>query len=129
MKRIIVILLVLVYAFPSIGFSFTLHYCDDEISSVSLGFSNTESCGCSAESEKKGCCDNKTVTIKNDTKHQKTNTVQVAKIEFTVEKTSVHPIFENNYLIHSASVDLIANCESPPLPKTLLFILYNVFRI
>ena len=129
MKKMFIIILILVYSFPTIGFSCTIHYCGGQFSSMSLGFSNTKSCGCDPKFEKKGCCDNKTITFKNDSKHQKTEQFKVAKTELVVEQINFNSVLDS--VIRFPNETDYSNCfrAPPPLPKNTLFILFNVFRI
>lgn len=129
MKRIFLYLMVLIYVIPTVGMSMTMHYCGGELSSIELGFTNTKSCGCSVKSEKKGCCDDKTVTIKSDTKHQKTNEAKVPKIKFEWSSPVLCASFDYQALLVEESVNTKSIYYPPPLYKSQLFILYNVFRI
>lgn len=62
MKKGLIIAILLSYSIASFGVSLNYFYCCGKLKTVSLT-ANTEAKDCTGKS-KKGCCDNKTVTIK-----------------------------------------------------------------
>ena len=62
MKKFTVILFAMLYLISSSGVAVSNFYCCGKLKAVSL-VANTEEKNCNAKS-KKGCCDNKSVTIK-----------------------------------------------------------------
>lgn len=126
MRKIIVIAILLSYSIASFGVSLNYFYCCGKLEAVSLTV-NTEEKDCAAGS-KKGCCDNKTVTIKLKI-DQKNN--EKSSFDFA---TPLSPtIF---YSENCTSFDLAANCRLNPLyerppPGILLArnIFFCIFRI
>lgn len=70
MKRVITILLVLLYSVASIGATATTHLCAGEV----------KKCKCGKPSKKDICCSEKTVYLKSQDNHQsQTSTINIVK--------------------------------------------------
>ncbi len=69
MKRIFIIAILISYSIATFGVSLNYFYCCGKLKTVSLAL-KTEDKDCTGKA-KKGCCDNKTVTIKLKVDQQK----------------------------------------------------------
>jgi hypothetical protein len=125
-KKVLVIAILLSYSVASFGVSLNYFYCCGKLKTVSLVV-KTESKDCPGKS-KKGCCDNKTVTIKLKT-DQKENNLSI----YHFAKKSSPVIF---YTDHFSPLNPVFICSINPLykrppPDKLLSrqILYSVFRL
>ena len=124
-KKITSLFLVTFILFSNLGLAFNVHYCHDEIASISLNFKADEPCDenesscCSADDNHKKCCSEK--IIKAD---KKADNVLVKSLHFELPAFIVadHNC-KFNFDQNSVSIDkeqLIENyCESnsPPFYK------------
>lgn len=123
-KKHISLLLAFVVFLTNIGYSFTVHYCNDSVASISLNSNIEEPCEepavscCAVENSHDKCCSNKIVKLekKNDNflskslKFETTNAVlnTIPTFDFTDKKVSI-----------SSNENPAFYCESnaPPLYK------------
>lgn len=63
MKPFLIKILLVFYLILSIGINVSVHYCGNEVASVSVLFSNSKKCGCAGKESSKGCCQDKEVTF------------------------------------------------------------------
>ena len=126
MKKVIVIALLFSYSIASFGVSLNYFYCCGKLKAVSL-VANTEEKNCNAKS-KKGCCDNKTVTIKLKV-DQKSNNQAIYHFAAPLSPAIPHT---DSY----SPLNLATTCKLNPLYKRpppdklpLRHILYCDFRI
>ncbi len=83
LKKITSLFLALFILFSSLGLAFNVHYCHDEIASVSLNFKADEPCEeseascCSSEVNHKKCCSEKTIKV-----DKKTDNILVKSLHF-----------------------------------------------
>lgn len=125
LKKITSLFLAVFILFSSLGLAFNVHYCHDEIDSISLNFKAEEPCEeseascCSAEENHKKCCSEKTIKV-----DKKTDNVLVQSLHFElpVFVVSTHTLkFDLDQAIISIKRShLIENyCESnsPPFYK------------
>ena len=130
-KRFFSLILALLVFGTRVGFALNIHYCDQEIASISLA-NNPIDCGMQGETRNQGegikvskslCCKDQ-VTLFQNHEPQKTDTV--TKIECVTEKL---------FAVSIASVELEAflmpsiktNWGPPPRSKKNLFTLYHSF--
>lgn len=64
MKKIVIFIYLLLYLVTVTGFSYTVHYCGGEVSSVLFHTPTSDKCICGSNKMKKNCCKDKTVSIK-----------------------------------------------------------------
>ena len=125
-KRILVILLLTAYSIASFGVSVNYFYCCGVLKTVSLKV-NTEEKDCKAKTSK-GCCDNKTVTIKLkiDQNQNEQTVYHFAAPLSQIILYSLHYSFNN--LVTNDNVNQLY--KRPPPGKLLSRnILFCVFRI
>lgn len=129
-KRIVLILLVLLYAIPAIGVTVKMHYCGGKMTSVSLGFETAHKCGCKGKTMKKGCCSDKTAVLKLDTEQQRPATLKLNPVKFTDLK------FIPDHTVHISGTCQISRVHTgsyhhPPdgVPQPPSYLVFQVFRI
>jgi hypothetical protein len=85
MKRVITILLVLLYSVASIGATATTHLCAGKV----------KTCKCGKPTKKDLCCSEKTVYLKSQDNHQSqvSATIIVKKLNLSIDK----PTYTNNF--------------------------------
>lgn len=132
MKKLLIILLLFVYANSLVGATMHFHYCMGELVEISFNAYEDQTCGkCGMDATtKKGCCEDVQKEIKLKTEHQKNATQDIA-FKY-IAAPAVLPAF------HPYSIALINehrdNYSSyrPPPPKELrqkLRILYCSYLI
>ncbi len=132
MKKLLLILLLFVYANSLVGATMHFHYCMGELVEVSFNAYEDQACGkCGMHgAAKKGCCEDVQKEIKLKTEHQKNATQDIAFKHITAP--ALLPAF------HPYSIALITEHKDsytnyrPPPPKELrqkLRILYCNYRI
>lgn len=126
MKRILVIAILISYSIASFGVNLNYFYCCGKLKTVSLAV-NAEPKN-NTDKSKKGCCDNKTVTLKLKTDQK--NSEQAA---FHLD-APLSPVILHTYDYYVANI-ATNGCVNPlyksPPPSNLLSrnILFCVFRI
>ena len=121
MKNFIIILFSTFYLLTSIGGNFNLHYCGGNLKSIS--FISQKSC-CADKMENKGCCQNKTIVVKANDKHQssKIDKINFAKIVLILDN-SIPEIYHTSSYTNETEVS--ENFHSPPIPLKLPIYLKN----
>ena len=128
MKKVIVIVLMLVYGVSSMGMTLNLHYCCGKFSAInfSAALKNNYPAGNSITT--KGCCDTKQIelTIKSD--YQKDTEIKTGIKQLQVEKllpvyfTAATPLLQGGVFAFADS--------SPPfsasVPLNILFCIYRI---
>lgn len=122
MKRFTAILVTTVILFSNLGLAFNVHYCHDEIASVSIDYSiqndDNSNCCCVKKNVQKKCCSD--TTIKTD---NKSDNFVVKQVDFDLQQFVITQQFENNFQTQIVSIqrqNLIENyseANSPPLYK------------
>ncbi len=129
MKKAAAILLFFLYVIPAVGINVSVHYCGGQISSVSLGLNNTDSCVCGSKKMDKSCCNDKQLSVKEESNHYKSSEVIFNAFKFL----NTHPIIVAAYRFSfqsSDAEDTAYNDYHPPDKiKQPLYILQQVFRI
>lgn len=64
MKKVIAILLLIIYTTATFGFSIKRFYCCGKLKSVSFVINQNTKANCKIGNEKNGCCENKYLTLK-----------------------------------------------------------------
>ncbi len=73
-KRLLSILLFLLYVIPSIGISGSVHYCGGEVAAIVIIPTDEHPCACNPhEPMEDGCCKDKNFTIKIKDNHKSAN--------------------------------------------------------
>ena len=124
LKKHISLLLAFIVFSANIGYSFTVHYCNDMIASVALTSNFDEPCAkneascCAVEASHDDCCSNKIIKLEKNSDDFLTKSL---KFETTNAVLNAFPTFEfatKNVLI-SSNENPAFYCESnaPPLYK------------
>lgn len=84
MKKLIVLILLVIYASTTIGATIQLHYCMNQFSNLSLTYQGEdEKCRrCGMTENKNGCCHDKKIQFKIKLDQQKTGVIQFKNIQF-----------------------------------------------
>lgn len=127
MKKLLAILVMLLYIVPAIGVNVSSHFCGRE--AVSSCFKEQKSCVCTPKAMKKGCCENKQQLLKIDDTQQ--------KAELPVQKFS-NPFYailsiptELTSIVFTDYTNAIGKCPAKPpyLYREPIYLLNRVFRI
>lgn len=88
MKKILAILLLIIYTSSAVGITVNFHYCQGQLAKVSfLNFEGQKDCACNPQNMPKGCCKDDLVYQKAD-KHNVIQAVPLVKfISFSLELT------------------------------------------
>lgn len=126
MKKLLLVLMIMVYGFSSTGATVQLHYCCGKLLNITLGSVEEKDCGMQEKMGSKPCCETKSVSAKDkDQDHEFYTLSPGAKI--AIEPLSffsnLQPLPGNNIFIAEPIV------HSPPLLSSSIFILNCVFRI
>ncbi|MEO5945415.1 MAG: hypothetical protein ABIP79_01260 [Chitinophagaceae bacterium] len=130
MKKAIVIFLLLVYGFTSMGATVYVHYCMDEFAGWSLFNGKDEKCGkCGMEEkDKKGCCKEENKQFKLKVDQQKDESAQLVNLGASQELTV--PVFEiNSYSSIYNSKDFPLSHAPPGIGRNKLHVLHCIFLI
>jgi hypothetical protein len=126
MKKLLSIVLLLVYGLSSSGMSVTVHYCCGKFDKISFSSKYDAGCKPGKLASKKGCCDNKEVNFKLKADQEPTPVKQVSSF------------CQDNLIPGAADIssDLVVRntpvaeySTGPPLSPPALFITNCVFRI
>jgi hypothetical protein len=123
-KKCISVLLASLVFLANIGLSFTVHYCNDSIASISLNTSAEESCSekavscCAAEKNHHKCCSDKVVKVKKKkdiiiSKSFKIGFEQLAFQQNTSFNTSKKQIYDAS----NESLAFYCDSNAPPFYK------------
>jgi hypothetical protein len=128
-KKIVVILLLLIYGSATMGATIHLHYCMNEFVGSSLWHSdNDNECGkCGMTEKKGGCCKDEHKQLRLKTDHQKSTVTQYFKILDV--PALVTPIVTFNFKETLVSLTFPVSNAPPKIPRERLYILYCVFLI
>lgn len=129
MKKIVVILLLLIYGTATMGATIHMHYCMNKFVGWSLWHSKKEKeCGkCGMKEKKKGCCKDEHKQVKLKAEHQKSNAAQY--IQLLDFPALITPIADFNFNIISTSLVLPVSNGPPKIPVERLYIRNCVFLI
>ena len=128
MKKIITILLILIYSGSALGIVIDYHYCCSNLTnSTILNFGGHGGCKCNPAKMPSGCCKDRIICMKGDN-HQPS---QISFIALPGSFAIDVPGLQNTALLrHSFFVATVLTCNSVqqkyPQP---LFLLHRVFRI
>lgn len=129
MKKIVVILLLLIYGSATMGATIHMHYCMNEFVGWSLWHNGKDNkCGkCGMKEKKGGCCKDEHKQVKLKADHQKSAGAKY--IKFISEPVLITPRENIDIKWVSPATDLPV-CNAPPkIPKAQLYILHCVFLI
>lgn len=125
LKKLTSLLIAGLILFSNLGLAFSVHFCNDEIASVSLSFKSDEPCEeskvscCSAKGNHKKCCSETTIKV-----DKKTDNVIVKSFHFDlpayVASGDEFSFDLNKNIVSTTTNKLIENyCESnaPPFYK------------
>ncbi|WP_460767228.1 HYC_CC_PP family protein [Niabella terrae] len=126
MKRLLIIAILISYSIASFGVSLNYFYCCGKLKTVSFKI-NTEEKNCKVKTGK-GCCNNKTVTVKLKT-DQKSQEQTALHFNAPLSPVILHT---ENYMVSNIAINsnITQLCKRPPpgiLPSRN--ILFCVFRI
>lgn len=124
LKKIVVILLLMVYGLSSSGMTIQFHYCCGKLKSIQLSPVNEKQCGMKHALSTKPCCSDKHVEfkLKGDQKPEQAKVVFYAPVQ--LEKTE---FFLN--LPHEPSLVIIPEVFAPPPLANPLYIFHCVYKI
>lgn len=132
MKKFAVILLMLLYLLPNLGFSLSAHYCADELASWSLTEKGGNICPCNNKPMKKDCCENKRVLIKS-TVDQKDSPIEHLEFSKSVPIALVVSNFfsfsSKLFSFKNIKIDNYSLFHPPPLRQLPIYILHSNFLI
>ncbi|HTO15389.1 MAG TPA: hypothetical protein VLZ83_06445 [Edaphocola sp.] len=125
-KRIIAIFLMLIYTVSVSGAVVQLHFCGDELESISLNNTNKSKCCCKVDNtikqdpsayhfSKQSCCNESTITLKLDLDQTLINSLsQLQLFQTTAAIPSIIlPIWHNNFSLKADKITYFSN--APPL--------------
>lgn len=126
MKRLFIILLTFCYFGLSSGAVFSLHYCMDNLVSVSLDNQN-ETCNSCGTNSKNDCCKTEFKVLKTDFSQK----ADFLKLKFwSVNLDAIQHFYKTDNIIFVASGAVSIKINAPPQVRSLpIFIQHCNFRI
>jgi hypothetical protein len=128
-KKIVVIFLLLIYDFTTIGATVHLHYCMNEFVSWSLWHGKDDNkCGkCGMKEKKGGCCKDEHKQFKLKTDHQKSAVAQY--VQLLDAPALLTPVAAFNFKVNAVTLNFPVSNAPPKIPRERLYILNCVFLI
>jgi hypothetical protein len=128
-KKIVVILLLLIYGSATMGATIHMHYCMNEFVGWSLWHGEKEKeCGkCGMKEKKGGCCKDEHKQVQLKTEHQKSATAQY--IQFLDVPALITPVADFSFKVTPTSLAFPVSNAPPKIPRERLYILHCVFLI
>ena len=130
LKKVVVILLMLIYGTATMGTTIQHHFCMDEYVGWSFYGVTDGTCGkCGMdEKESEGCCKNENEHFKLKTDHQN------PQISVTTTPVLISILFDSvlviNAYLSDNSTETYPLCHAPPdIKRESLYLFYSVFRI
>lgn len=126
MKRLLTLIVTIIYFCISSGFVMSVHYCMGKVNKINVEIVPSKSCIC-GKKEMKGCCKTESKFVKLTDIHQATNAdVSIIKTFHIVPVSYTN----NNANVISINTKLVSTNHSPPIisPQPI-YILNCVFRI
>ena len=127
MKKILAIFLLLIYTSSAFGIAVDYHYCDGQLTHVSLlNFSDHNSCKCNSSDMPQGCCKDKMLYLKGND-HKTSSTIYSTSISgFVIDLplTNSTLLSKELFVAPDLTFDYVKQKFSQPL-----FLLNGVFRI
>lgn len=123
-RKHISIVLASLILLANLGLSFAVHYCKDEIASVSFQYQEDEPCVedvkscCAKEDSHSSCCSNKLIKVE-----KKTDDILVKTFQLDLEPAVFSADWKTNFIafesveIPSNEVDFYCDSHAPPLYK------------
>jgi len=128
-KKALVTILLVTYAFASSGVSVDLHYCMGKLIGLELDYSaksGCSNCGMSTKAQE-GCCDNKQIQVKVD-KEQQVTYNNISLFNHQIAIAPEYPIIDG--FLHSSTIIAHPSIHGPPLITHIPVYLFNcTFRI
>ena len=125
MKKVMPILLIVIYALATMGFSINQFYCCGKLASTSLTLIEKSKEAC----EKSSCCENKSHFVKVKDNHISSDEVYTP-FKHLSDFHSFFPFFNNIRCIRQSLVVSASRSNAPPLLANVPdYILNCVFRI
>jgi hypothetical protein len=128
-KKILVILLLLVYGAATMGATIHMHYCMNEFVGSSLWHGGKDKkCGkCGMKEKKGGCCKDEHKQVKLKSEHQKSATVQY--IQLLDIPALITPVADFGFKVTPVSSAFPVSNAPPKIPIERLYMLHCVFLI
>ncbi|MBC7721948.1 MAG: hypothetical protein H7068_07975 [Pedobacter sp.] len=126
MKRLLTLIIAIIYFCISSGFVMSVHYCMGKVSKATIEIASSKSCVC-GKKEMKGCCKTESKFIKLSDNYQAT----YADVSI-VSPFYIVPNFYtiSNTIVVNSNIKLAFNNHSPPIVSPQpIYILNCVFRI
>lgn len=127
MKKIFAIFLLLIYTGSTFGIAVDYHYCDGQLTHISLlNFSDHNNCNCNSSDMPQGCCKDKMVFLKgNDHKSSSiVYSISTSVVAIDVLLTNNTLVSKELFVTPNLMFDYVKQKFSPPL-----FLMNSVFRI
>ena len=127
MKKLVIILLFLVYGSASIGATVHSHYCMDKFAGWSLWHGSHDTCSkCGMDESKNDCCKDEHQSVKLKAEHEKTAAAFVQATDAAVCVTYYIDVPEKTIF---TSTSAPFSDVPPELPSQRLHILHCIFLI
>jgi hypothetical protein len=126
MKKLLVVILLFVYAVMSTGFVVSLHYCMDQLNSAQLGEATSDKCDRCGMHKEGHCCWDDIKIVKIQTSHLTPN----ATIEIPSLSPALVILFSNVIVpVFKTGQSNFPIAHSPPINKQDTYLTNCVFRI
>ena len=126
MKKLLAIIMIVLFGFSSSGATVQLHYCCGKLKSVSWGSIQEKDCGMKDKMGSRPCCETKSVSAKDQNQDHELYTIALGSASPVEPIQFSHPVSVPVTTAHM--VTGIQPGSSPPLSQSLC-ILHCVFRI
>jgi hypothetical protein len=113
MQKIAVILISFLYLFLSTGLVIRIHYCQDQLISVSI-YGEAQKCCCAVADEESNCCTDKQVVVQMEQEDQVVTSISPVLSDLqAILINSLFPELKTQVLSHQAET----SCFDLPPPK------------
>lgn len=114
MKKLLVLLLLMVYGSATMGTTVHFHYCMNKVVGWSLVDNQDHKCPSCGMEKKGGCCKDSKAQIKLAADQQKADPAK--SINFNVQLICSHPIAADYFLAVVATTEIVSQkSDSPPI--------------
>ena len=126
MKKLLVLIIAMIYGFSSMGMSVSLHYCCGKLKNVEWTAVQGEKCGMDHKMGTEKCCDSKYFEHKGNEPHD------FAKVTIDQAKSMAYFLYSFASVFFAPATETVetyVDARPPDTLQTLLNILYCTYRI
>ena len=129
MKKILILFFSMLYLVVTTGFSINMHFCGDHLVDLTINSSTREETCCGKKEIKKGCCTEKSTTIKITDKHLIKDNFKINTKKIYLTKQNFILNLQKSIFQFDKKTAIIQNYSPPPPPKIPIYLKIEVLTI